>query len=79
MSLEDVALKRSMKILAMAWEEYQKKNVLPGDPVHARSVFYAGMAAMRVLATEASLKQLKGIDDELAEWCREEAQKQKPH
>ena len=68
-----------MKLLAKAWKEYQKKNVLPGDPEHARSVFYAGMAAMRVLATESSLKQLKGIDDELMEWCREEEQKRKPH
>lgn len=68
-----------MKLLAKTWEDYQKKNVLPGDPEHTRSVFYAGMAAMRVLATEASLKQLKRIDDELTEWCREEDQKLKPH
>lgn len=37
------------------------------------------MAVMRVLATESSLKQLKGIDEELAEWCREEEEKLKPH
>ncbi len=68
-----------MKLLAKAWEYYVKSNVLPGDPEHARSVFYSGMAAMRVLATESSLEQLKEIDDELIEWCREEEQKRKPH
>jgi hypothetical protein len=68
-----------MKLLTKAWEHYQKKNVLPADPEHARSVFYAGMAAMRVLATESTMKQLKGIDDELDEWCRQEERKQKPH
>ncbi len=68
-----------MKLLAKAWEYYRTNNVLPGDPEHARSVFYAGMAAMRVLATESSLEQLTGIDDELMEWCREEEQKRKPH
>jgi len=78
-SLENDTLGGAMKILAKAWEEYQKINVLPGNPEHVRSVFYAGMAAMRVLATESSPKQLSGIDEELAEWCREEEAKQKPH
>jgi hypothetical protein len=68
-----------MKILAVAWECYVISHMPPAEPDHARSVSYARMGPMRVLATEFTSEPLKEIDAEFMEWCRGEEQKQKLH